>query len=139
MYPAHRAGVFVKSIPGAGRELVREAGLYADPKLAWALRHPERFPVDINRAEYEMLLRIPGIGVLSAKKIIAARTYNRLNSDHLKKIGVVMKKAKYFLTCQELGHPQTIQELTPQRVRTLVLPGKKKKTDENQLILPFSF
>ena len=86
MYPAHRAGVFVKSIPGAGRELVREAGLYADPKLAWALRHPERFPVDINRAEYEMLLRIPEIGVLSAKEIIAARTYNRLNSDHLKKL-----------------------------------------------------
>ncbi len=48
-----------------------------DPKLAWALRHPEQFPVDINRAEYQMILRVPGIGVRSAKKIVQARRFGK--------------------------------------------------------------
>ena len=51
--------------------------LEIDPKLAWALRHPEQFPVDINRADYEMLLRVPGIGVKSAKLIVASRHFSR--------------------------------------------------------------
>ena len=60
--------------------------LEIDPKLAWALRHPEQFPVDINRADYEMLLRVPGIGVKSAKLIVASRHFSRLGSYDLKKI-----------------------------------------------------
>ena len=76
--------------------------LEIDPKLAWALRHPEAFPVDINRADYEMLLRVPGLGVKSAKMILTARRYSRLGTSHLKQIGVVLKKAQYFITCNEL-------------------------------------
>ena len=64
-----------------------------DPKLAWALRHPEHFPVDVNTADYSMILQVPGIGVKSAKLIVAARRYGRLTSAQLKKIGIVMKKA----------------------------------------------
>lgn len=76
--------------------------LEIDPKLSWALRHPEQFPVDINKADYEMLLRVPGIGVKSAKLIVASRRFSRLGFYELKKIGVVMKKAQYFITCKEL-------------------------------------
>ena len=64
--------------------------LEIDPKLAWALRHPEAFPVDINRADYEMLLRVPGLGVKSAKMILTARRYSRLGTSHLKQIGVCL-------------------------------------------------
>ena len=76
--------------------------LEIDPKLGWALRHPEQFPVDINRADYEMVLRVPGIGVKSARFIVASRRFSKLGFYELKKIGVVMKKAQYFITCNEL-------------------------------------
>ena len=68
-----------------------------DPKLAYALRHPEMFPVDVNTAPYEMILRIPGVGVKSAKKIVDARRFRSLRREHLRKIGVVWKRAQYFL------------------------------------------
>lgn len=111
--------------------------LEIDPKLSWALRHPEQFPVDINRADYEMLLRIPGLGVKSAKLIVASRRYSRLGYYQLKKIGVVMKKAQYFITCSELPM-KTVNEMTPQTVRSLLIPkSHKKKIDENQLLLDF--
>ncbi len=70
-----------------------------DPKCCWALRHPEFFPVEVNRADYEALLRVPGIGVVSAKRILVARHTGPLRADDLKKLGVVMKRAQYFLTC----------------------------------------
>lgn len=70
-----------------------------DPKEDWAVRHLEQFPVEINRASYEMILRVPGIGVKSAKRIISARRTCSLNFDALKKIGVVLKRALYFITC----------------------------------------
>ena len=70
-----------------------------DPKLAWALRNPAFFPVDVNRADYEALLRVPGIGVVSAKRILVARRSGALRAEDLKKLGVVMKRAQYFLTC----------------------------------------
>ncbi|NEX12708.1 MAG: putative DNA modification/repair radical SAM protein [Prosthecochloris sp.] len=68
-----------------------------DPKAAWALRHPEFFPVDLNRAEYAMLLRVPGIGVTSARRIVSARRFAVLTPEGLKKIGVVMKRARFFI------------------------------------------
>ena len=71
-----------------------------DPKACWALRHLEQFPVEVNRADYETLLRVPGIGVKSAQRILAARRHASLRPEHLKKLGVVMKRAAYFLTCQ---------------------------------------
>ena len=111
--------------------------LELDPKLAWALRHPECFPVDINRADYEMLLRIPGVGVKSARLIVASRRFSRLGFYELKKMGVVMKKAQYFITCHELPG-KTIHELTPQGVRKLLVnKTPKKKADERQLLLDF--
>ena len=70
-----------------------------DPKCDWAVRHLEQFPVEINRADYETLLRVPGIGVKSARRIIGARKSAVLDFDDLKKIGVVLKRALYFVTC----------------------------------------
>ena len=111
--------------------------LEIDPKLSWALRHPEHFPIDINRADYEMILRVPGIGVKSARLIVASRRFSRLGYYELKKIGVVMKKAQYFIICNELPI-RTIHELTPIGIRKLLLPTpKKRKTDERQLLLDF--
>lgn len=73
--------------------------VYLDPKCEWALRHLEYFPVEINSASYEMLLRIPGVGVKSARRILMARKSTRLDFDGLKRIGVVLKRAHYFITC----------------------------------------
>lgn len=73
--------------------------VYLDPKCEWALRHLEQFPVEINRASYQMLLRVPGIGVRSARRIVAARRTGNLTFDGIKRIGVVLKRAHYFITC----------------------------------------
>lgn len=70
-----------------------------DPKCDWALRHLELFPVEINRADYSELLKVPGIGVKSAMRIVNSRRTSCLTFEHLKKIGVVLKRAKYFITC----------------------------------------
>ena len=71
-----------------------------DPKCDWAVRHLEMFPVEINRADYYTLLRVPGIGVKSANRIIAARRHGSIDFEHLKKMGVVLKRAVFFITCQ---------------------------------------
>lgn len=73
--------------------------IFLDPKCDWALRHLEYFPVEINRASYQTLLRVPGIGYKSAERIVKARKMNKLTFDDLKKIGVVLKRALYFITC----------------------------------------
>lgn len=70
-----------------------------DPKADWAVRHLEKFPVEINKADYHTLLRVPGLGVNSARRIVAARRYGNLTFDDLKKIGVVLKRAVFFITC----------------------------------------
>lgn len=72
---------------------------YIDPKCSWAIAHLEQFPVEVMRADYEMLLRVPGIGPVSAKRIIAARRTGALYFDDLKKLGVVLKRAQFFITC----------------------------------------
>ncbi len=94
-----------------------------DPKLSWALRNPHRFPVDINRAEYEMILRIPGIGVGSARKIREARKFRKLSWDHLKKIGVSFNRAKYFLTCDSTTHFHS--DMKPDALRHQILAQSK--------------
>ena len=73
--------------------------VFLDPKCDWALRHLEQFPVEINRADYYTLLRVPGMGVKSVKRIIAARRQGVLDFDALKKMGGVLKRAMYFITC----------------------------------------
>ena len=70
-----------------------------DPKVTWALRNLEQFPVEVNKASYGMLMRIPGIGAVSAKRIVRQRKVAAVRFDDLKKMGVVVKRAKYFLTC----------------------------------------
>ncbi|MBQ2507367.1 MAG: putative DNA modification/repair radical SAM protein [Bacteroidaceae bacterium] len=118
--------------------------LDVDPKLAWALRHPEQFPIDINKDDYEKILRVPGIGVKSALLIVNSRRFNRITSYHLKKMGVVMKKAKYFITCGELtnmfsGPTIGINEIHPDRLRPMLLSDKQKKEINNRKQLSFDF
>jgi putative DNA modification/repair radical SAM protein len=102
--------------------------LEIDPKLAWALRHPEAFPVDLNKADISLILRVPGIGVKSANLIVLSRRHGRITSSAIKKMGVVMKKAQYFITCNELAM-NTINEVHPEKLRKLFV---RKKTDKNQ-------
>ncbi|WP_073033542.1 putative DNA modification/repair radical SAM protein [Desulfosporosinus lacus] len=74
--------------------------LQVDPKCNWALNHLEKFPLEINKAPFEMLLRVPGIGVTSAQRILMARRNSPIDFSGLKKIGVVLKRAQYFITCK---------------------------------------
>lgn len=96
-------------------ELLSEArpnfNVLLDPKCDWALRHLELFPVEINRADYYTLLRVPGMGVKSAQRVIAARKNGALDFDALKKIGVVLKRAVYFITCSgRMMYPTKLEE-----------------------------
>ncbi|WP_340111318.1 putative DNA modification/repair radical SAM protein [Maribellus mangrovi] len=110
--------------------------LDVDPKLGYALRNMHLFPVDINKADYEMILRVPGIGVQSAQKIIRARKHRRLTMLHLKKLGIVMKRAKYFISTNEL--PASCSDWEPRRLKHKLLSemnAKFKKTEYTQLKL----
>ncbi len=112
--------------------------LEIDPKLAWALRHPEKFPVDVNRADYELILRVPGIGVKSANLIVSSRRYGKVGIYQLKKMGIVLKKARYFITTHEFPL-QTVNELSPEYVRKVLTRSSRtqKAADDRQLKLPF--
>lgn len=82
-----------------------------DPKADWALRHLDMFPVEINRADYQTILRVPGIGVKSAQRIVRARRNGNLTFEDLKKIGVTLKRALYFITCSgRMMYPTKIEE-----------------------------
>ena len=83
-----------------------------DPKCNWALRHMDQFPVEVNRAPYELLLRVPGIGVRSARRILKARRASSLDFSSLKKLGVVLKRAQYFITCRGRGNGVPITQET---------------------------
>ena len=84
---------------------------YLDPKCFWALRHLEEFPIEINYAAYDMLLRVPGIGYKSASRIVKARWLGMLDFEDLKKMGVVLKRALYFITCKgKMMYPIRIDE-----------------------------
>ncbi|MDO4330567.1 MAG: putative DNA modification/repair radical SAM protein [Lachnospiraceae bacterium] len=85
--------------------------VFLDPKCDWALRHLERFPVEVNQADFETLLRVPGMGIKSVGRIVAARKTASLTFDDLKKMGVVLKRAQYFITCSgKLLHPIKIDQ-----------------------------
>lgn len=94
--------------------------LDVDPKLGYALRNMHLFPIDINKADYEMILRIPGVGVQSAVRIIQARRHRRLTFDHLKKLGVVLKRAKYFIKTNELPFNLKM-DLPPENLKRMLL------------------
>jgi len=74
--------------------------LEVDPKCNWALNHLDKFPIEINKAPYEQLLRVPGIGVTSARRILTARRSGPIDFSGLKKLGIVLKRAQYFITCK---------------------------------------
>ncbi|NQU88437.1 MAG: putative DNA modification/repair radical SAM protein [Mariniphaga sp.] len=99
--------------------------LNIDPKLAYAIRNLHLYPIDINKADFELILRIPGIGVQSAKRIIYARRFRRLNTQHLQKIGVVYKRAKYFITCNEL--PPKIHGFSPGILKNRIIAENRTK------------
>ena len=107
-----------------------------DPKLSWALRNLQFFPVDINVAAYKMILRIPGIGVSSAQKIVQARKFGRLRSDQLKKIGVAYNRAKHFITCADT--PFQLKDYQGTQIKAFILAesqSKYQKAGNQQMIL----
>ncbi len=95
-----------------------------DPKLSWALRNMDSFPVDVNRADLHMILRIPGIGLHSARKIVAARKYGRLTLDKLQKLGIALNRARYFLSCQGQGPSKDYTEIA---IRRMILQNSSSK------------
>jgi len=99
--------------------------LEIDPKLAWALRNSHLFPIDINQAPREMLLRIPGVGVRSVQKILMARKFQTLSYYDLKKMGVTLSRAKYFITCS--GTTPLAGTIDPLRLRSLLLGQSHSK------------
>lgn len=107
-----------------------------DPKLSWALRNLQFFPVDINVAAYKMILRVPGIGVTSAQKIIQARKFGRLRIDQLKKIGVAYNRAKHFIVCADT--PYQLKDYQGTQIKSFIMAesqSKYLKQVNNQLIL----
>ncbi len=95
---------------------------YLDPKCNWALHHMDSFPLEINRASYRDLLRVPGIGVTSAQRIVAARRTTSLHFDNLKRLGVVLKRAQYFITCA--GKTAAGIKVTPNTMLRSLLSAK---------------
>ena len=85
--------------------------VFFDPKCDWALRHLDMFPVEVNKAGYRTLLRVPGVGVTGARRICRARKFAKLTFDDLQKLGIVLKRALYFITCQgRMMYPTKIDE-----------------------------
>jgi len=103
--------------------------LEVDPKVMWALRNLDRFPVEVNRASYEELIRVPGVGIKSARRIIKNRVFHSLDFEDLKKMGVVLKRAKYFITCNGKTFERFLIDLPPEKI-------KQKLTDKNSLQRP---
>lgn len=102
-----------------------------DPKANWAVQNWHLFPMEINRAPYKDLIRIPGIGVTSAKRIVMARRHNVIKYEHLKKLGVVIKRAKYFITVN--GEFIGFRKESPELIRNALI--EKEKMEMQQLKL----
>lgn len=98
---------------------------YIDPKLAWALRNLHLFPLDVNTADIYLIKRIPGIGILSANKIYAARKYGRVNEQHLIKMGIAFNKAKYFI--KNINPNDIKRELTAMQIKEKILTASSTK------------
>jgi len=107
-----------------------------DPKLSWALRNPQFFPIDINSADYKMIMRVPGIGIASALKIIQARKFGKLHFFQLKKMGIATNRAKHFIRCAD--SPFQLNDSDPVKIRQVILnesQSKFFKPPTNQLTL----
>jgi putative DNA modification/repair radical SAM protein len=107
-----------------------------DPKLSWALRNLDQFPVDVNTADYAMILRIPGIGVTSALKIVQARKFGRLHKDQLKKMGIAFNRARHFMRYAD--SPMQLGDYEAGHIKGVILADSKSKYSKipaNQLSL----
>ena len=100
-----------------------------DPKLGWALRNLDVFPIDINKADLHLIMRVPGIGVESAKKIASARKFSKLTWDHLKKLGISYNRAKYFAFCH--GRDIEKKELSEIQIRQRIISAGNSKYSPN--------
>ncbi|MBT8318695.1 MAG: putative DNA modification/repair radical SAM protein, partial [Gramella sp.] len=111
------------------RELLNDNFMHldmeVDPKLSWALRNRHLFPIDINRADKEMILRVPGIGLKSAGKILQARKYRKLNWEHLSKIGIAANRAKYFIICD--SRDKELKDVTSENLKQIILKNSNSK------------
>ena len=103
----------------------QDLSLAVDPKCNWAINHMADFPVEVNKADYERLLRVPGIGVTSAKRIVTARRTANLTFDDLKKLGVVLKRAVYFITCS--GKPMYGLTLNEKAIYENLASGSRRE------------
>lgn len=102
-----------------------------DPKTNWAIKNPHFFPIEINKATYKELLRVPGIGVTSAKRIVMSRKYSTIRYEHLKKLGVVIKRAKYFITVN--GEFLGFKKENPELIRNALMEKEKMVAEQLKL------
>jgi predicted DNA-binding helix-hairpin-helix protein len=103
-----------------------------DPKLSWAIRNMQEFPVDINKADLRMILRVPGIGVLSANKIVKARKFGKLNWEQLKQVGVSLNRARYFIICNSKDFER--RDLTGNNIKQFILATSHSKYLKNSQV-----
>lgn len=102
-----------------------------DPKTNWAIKNSHFFPIEINRASYKDLLRVPGIGVTSAKRIVMTRKYSTIRYEHLKKLGIVIKRAKYFIVVN--GEFLGFKKENPELLRNALMEKEKMVTEQLRL------
>ena len=104
---------------------------YLDPKTNWAIKNSHFFPIEINKASYKELLRVPGIGVTSAKRIVMTRKYSTIRYEHLKKLGIVIKRAKYFITVN--GEFLGFKKENPELIRKTLMEKEKMLVEQLKL------
>ena len=102
-----------------------------DPKTNWAIKNPHFFPIEINKASYKDFLRVPGIGVTSAKRIVMTRKYSTIRYEHLKKLGIVIKRAKYFIVVN--GEFLGFKKENPELLRNALMEKEKMVTEQLRL------
>ena len=102
-----------------------------DPKTNWAIKNSHFFPIEINKASYKDLLRVPGIGVTSAKRIVMTRKYSTIRYEHLKKLGIVIKRAKYFIVVN--GEFLGFKKENPELLRNAIMEKEKMVTEQLRL------
>ena len=104
---------------------------FLDPKTNWAIKNSHFFPIEINKASYKELLRVPGIGVTSAKRIVMTRKYSTIRYEHLKKLGIVIKRAKYFITVN--GEFLGFKKENPELIRNALMEKEKMVAEQLKL------
>ena len=104
---------------------------HLDPKTNWAIQNWNFFPIEINKASYKELLRVPGIGVTSAKRIVMTRKYSTIRYEHLKKLGIVIKRAKYFITVN--GEFLGFKKENPELIRNALMEKEKMLVEQLKL------